>query len=492
MESKKKRRHQLRTLSFDPVEHRYFLTEDETGDVWEIPSVSRIVNAVLGKDLSKIPKKNLEAARDRGLMIHKDVETARYETPEGKWIGEKISGLDIRSEQMGWTVFDGIEFAGTCDILTDAEIKDIKSQAVKDIMGWTVQINLYGLIWPRNIFSVLHTPKSGDYNDVKIIPLSSPELTRIFEAYKTGEVLDTIFIEERKTEEKNISLDLVVTSHDKGGLVCNSKTLLANVREKMKQYSADNYSEDNIDEAVKDKAILNASAKTIDDVRIKYEREHMEAISAELSDLKQAVLEIKAGVACIDPMIKAVKTKAQERKKGLIREYFTGLEFTLVTFDRLFDEKWLNKGEKLEDCKNALLAKTVKIQSDLIVLDGLGEPDAKKSYLTTLNLEGVIAEAARLKENAKILEDAKETKNLFTDNPVIEKPLPVPVKPPVPSSGPSIGFGATKVPVESFTEAPELLERTMRVWASLDDLIWISSQMNERGIRFQKIEGGVL
>lgn len=146
-------------LTFEKEGHRYILNGQE------VPSVTQIVAAVTGDGNDDIPLSFIEAARERGEKIHKDVELEKYETEEGKWIKTHLPG-SVAHEVMGATSVDGTAFAGTADIIQTVEgaieILDIKSQAQEDRLRWTIQLNLYREIFGAERLFVLHVPKSGD------------------------------------------------------------------------------------------------------------------------------------------------------------------------------------------------------------------------------------------------------------------------------------------------------------------------------------------
>ena len=146
----------MRTLSFDQEKQIY------TVDGATVPRVTEIVSAVTGKDLSNIPPAALDAARERGKKIHEDIENEKYETPEGAWILAQFGGLSVAHEVKGSAIVNGILFAGTADIVySDPDsIDDIKTQSTKDILAWTIQLNLYRKICGGDTLRVLHCPKT--------------------------------------------------------------------------------------------------------------------------------------------------------------------------------------------------------------------------------------------------------------------------------------------------------------------------------------------
>jgi hypothetical protein len=161
-----------------------------------VPSVTQIVAAVTGKDLSRIPEDVLARARDRGIAIHDDIEHGTFETPEGRWVADRLSE-NLDQERVGYAEIGGVMYAGRIDIMDVIQktIFDIKSQATKDLLAWTIQLNLYRRMYPEyDTLRVLWVPKTGKYKAVDIDILDERKMVRIMDAYLSGEVLDKKFL----------------------------------------------------------------------------------------------------------------------------------------------------------------------------------------------------------------------------------------------------------------------------------------------------------
>lgn len=138
------------TLTFEPVEHRYFLGGRE------LPSVSRLI-AGLYPDFSYVNEEVRQAAADRGTRVHAlteecdagsldwfglDDEEAAYVQAWQSFKGH--TGLEIiASEQMVWSAKRG--YAGTLDRLVsmhgEIAVIDIKTGEPHDAHG--VQLAAY-------------------------------------------------------------------------------------------------------------------------------------------------------------------------------------------------------------------------------------------------------------------------------------------------------------------------------------------------------------
>lgn len=462
------------TLSFDSETHTYTLD----GEV--IPSVTQIIDAVTGKDFSKINPDVLRAAAGHGTLIHLDVSTKNYQTPEGKWIRDELADAKIKNEVVGYTIVDGFAFAGTADILnaTEKSIDDIKTQSAKDLLSWTIQLNLYSLIFPgANQLRVFHTPKTGNYTIVPIALLAPEKNKEIINAYREGRTLDNSFLSAIERPESS-SLDLVVSKYTVGELTTNAKEILATVKKNLANYKAENYSETNIADAKRDKAELNAAAKKLNDKRIELEREFNKPFEEFKATIAETCAAIKTASAQIDAVVREVDERERNEKRLLIEQFFAGLHCEYFALEQIFNAQWLNKGAKMKDIQAEILARMQKTKDDLVILDRINEPEAKAYYLQTLDLDSALRKADEIKASRERLAaiekaSAAEPKPTPTPEPEPEIPMDIPVE--------------LQEAVSQEPKKPELLERTMWVRGTYEQIVALSNWMNTNGIEFRKL-----
>lgn len=477
----------MRTLLFDQEKQTY------TVDGNVVPRVTQIVAAVTGKDMLKIPPKVLEAARARGDAIHKDVEEGTFQTVEGQWIKAQLRG-PAKHEVKGTGIVNGLLFAGTCDILYDGDlgIDDTKTQAERDILGWTIQLNLYRKIFKSSgALRVLHVPKSGDFHVVPIATLSDEKMEEVISAYNEGRVLDASFLSVIEKPQGE-SLELVVYKNTVGELTTNAKMILESVKRNLAGYNAENYSEANIADAKRDKAELNAAAKKLNDKRLELEREFMKPFNEFKDTVAETCTVIKTVSAQIDAVVKAVEEREKAEKEKLLTGSWDALGFTLVPLSKVWNPAWLNKTAKNKDTVAEMARIIDKIKQDLVVLDRIGEPDAKAHYLDTLNLDAALQEADRIKVNrdrlATIERERKEAEALVPQaEPEFEtgysEPEATEESRPVNPQDESTPFEQEPEP----TPEPEMLERTMWVRGTYEQIVALGDFMNDHGIEFRKL-----
>ena len=384
-------------FTFDERFHVYRLN----GEI--IPSVTKIIRTVAGRDLSHIPPDVLKKAAERGKAIHKEIETGVIESMEAKWIEQNIVRSSCRFEQQFYHTVDDFTYAGTADIVASDTLFDIKTQREIDILSWALQLNLYNLFFKKKYLKVLHTPNTGNFFIVDIPLLPMQQIKEVISAYLNSTRLRDDFMntQEDKKEvvevQPPLELNLEVVEQNIGTLNTNAAQLLERVKERLVWYAADRYTSENVAAAKKDKAELNNAAKLLNAERIRIEKEFMKPIEAFKATVSETVQLIEECSAKIDVIVKEVEQKEKETKKAIIIEYFESLHFSLVDFDMLFNPKWLNKSTKLKDIQDEIQGRIEKIQADLSVLDRIGEAEAKQYYLSTLNLDAALAKADEIK-----------------------------------------------------------------------------------------------
>ena len=387
---------------FDEQFHVYRLN----GEI--IPSVTKIIHTIAGKDLSHIPPEILKNAAERGTVIHKEIETGAIQSVEAKWIEQNIVRASCKFEQQFYHTIDDFTYAGTADIVASDTLFDIKTQKEADVLSWALQLNLYNLFFKKKCLKVLHTPNTGNFSVVDIPFLSMEQIQEVVSTYLQGAQLREDFMNSKEgkkelVEVPPLELTLKVVEQNIGTLNTNAEQLLELVKKRLAYYSIDRYSVDNIAAAKKDKAELNNAAKLLNAERIRIEKEFMEPIETFKTTVSETVDLINECSAKIDGIVKEVEQKEKDNKKAIIIEYFESLHFSLVDFDMLFNPKWLNKTTKLKDIQDEIRGRIEKIKADLTVLDHIGEIEAKQYYLSTLNLDAALSKADEIKANRERL-----------------------------------------------------------------------------------------
>ena len=206
--------------------------------------------------------------------------------------------------------------------------------------------------------------------------------------------------------------DLVLTVERQvpGELVTNALAIKAFVEERLKDFEPGKYLD--IDQAKKDRAVLNAASKELNNKRLELERQFM----APFEEFKKVIREttglIDEASRKIDAIVKAAEDEEREIKRKEIEKMYNEIGLDVVPLAKIFDQRWLNRTKKLSEVAEEIADRKIKIQNDLKVINSLPDKDEVLAYyLDTLDISGAMSLAQRLKENlerAKALEQERQ------------------------------------------------------------------------------------
>lgn len=178
--------------------------------------------------------------------------------------------------------------------------------------------------------------------------------------------------------------------------------LVASITE---QYEGLTYTEDQMKSAKADRAKLNAMKKAISDRRIQVKKAVMEPYTKFEAEVSEITALIDKPIAMIDGQIKEYEDRTKEEKKAALKKHFEEIAADLegiLTFDRVFDQRYLNVSVSLNKAKADIQEKVDRVHTDLRSLEGFCEEKyltiAKDAYIRTLNVSDALAEARRLQE----------------------------------------------------------------------------------------------
>ena len=213
-------------------------------------------------------------------------------------------------------------------------------------------------------------------------------------------------------------LQLIIKKKELGSLTTNAKAIKEKVKEILPNYSSEFYDENNIDKAKSDKAMLNKTSKLLNEERIRIEKEFMKPFEEFKSEVSETCNLIKQASSEIDIIVKEVENKAKEQRKNKITQIFNENVNELkevLTLEKIFDEKWLNKGSFKEDgsfkLEEELINKINTIRNDLITIGELNskyEIELKNDYLNHFQLGEVIRKNNELIQREEILKKQQE------------------------------------------------------------------------------------
>lgn len=250
----------------------------------------------------------------------------------------------------------------------------------------------------------------------------------------TTETVKPVTQELAKPEVKasDFELDIVV-----GKLTSNAKEFSESLENELKNYTIERYI-DNPDAAKADKAYLNKLKEDVAEKR----KLAMSTWNKPLDEFVSIMKELEKKIDFASSELKTITDKAAQKEKDEKKEKILGfwntLDFTIVSFDRIFNPKWLNKTVKMPEIVEEINAIVEKISGEMATLRSMQDEDSEvlqSFYLETLDLNATLKKGNQLKENrARIkaeqekqaAESAKKSEEIHesvkTPEPEIKKP----------------------------------------------------------------------
>jgi len=290
-----------------------------------------------------------------------------------------------------------------------------------------------------------------------------------------------------KAEIKETNLELVVQDKTLGCLTTNAMQIKSFVESILPNYDVANYNESNIDQAKKDKATLNKASKALNSKRLELEKEFMNPFNAFKEIVSDTIKLINECSSKIDSVVQESEQTYKDNKKKAIQKLFDNKEFTLVSFERLFNDKWLNKTVKEKDINSELDEMIAKINDDMVTLEAIGEDVEllKSLYLDTLNINSTIQYANTLKQNRERVASEAEKVRTEVKEQQIQTETPPVVRPELDKS---LQDPVVSMQSSAITSSCKIYVRAFKVTGTRDDIVALGDFMNGRGIKFEKIE----
>ena len=186
-------------------------------------------------------------------------------------------------------------------------------------------------------------------------------------------------------------------------------------------YSTLVFNNEQISEAREERASINKIVKKIADYRKDIVAEFKKPIETFETTAKETEKILKETADFVDVQVKNFEYKEKEiRKANAKKIYDINIEELkeLVSFEKLFNDKWLNKGSWKEDntspiIENEIIEIREKVRNGLKAIEELHsefELELKNTFLQDFDLTKAIFKNNQLQEQKKVLEKVSEVK----------------------------------------------------------------------------------
>lgn len=222
----------------------------------------------------------------------------------------------------------------------------------------------------------------------------------------------------------------------------NYEELKQELSEAVETYMTLAYTAENIKTAKADRAKLNALKKSLNDERIRMEREYMEPFS----DFKTKVNEL---IGIVDQAVKAVDSQVQEFESLKKQEKYEQImalwqeilhdKYDWLNPQQVWNDKWLNASYSFKQIQKDLEEWDQRITADLGILGRMPEYsfEAQETYKRTLKLDDAMWTADNLKQMAEAKqthEDGQRQAETYPAEEFMPRPIePAPVEPDEPT-----------------------------------------------------------
>ena len=181
-----------------------------------------------------------------------------------------------------------------------------------------------------------------------------------------------------------------------------------------KEYEGLAYTEDQMKSAKEDRAKLNAIRKAISDRRIEVKKMINAPYELFEAEVKEVVALIDGPIAMIDSQLAEYEKRIKDEKLEELVKHFEEVAADLgdiITFEQIFDSKWLNASVSLKKAKEAISDAVRQIDTDLRSIDVFCEEKyrtpVKSYYLKTLDIRKSLEEASRLRQLDQRMEEER-------------------------------------------------------------------------------------
>lgn len=238
-------------------------------------------------------------------------------------------------------------------------------------------------------------------------------------------------------------MDIIVENEGLNG-VANYEPLKAWALETAEKYKSVVVTDESIRSAKQDIADLRNLAKKISDYRIALKKEHEKKIEKTINQCIELTQILTDAASSMDVQVKELEDGVKRQKKQEIEDYFSSIAgdtAIVLPFEKVFDQKWLNKTAKMDDIKSSIDMTLNAVKKNLDILHGMQsqyETEMIEAYLDSLDMGVALETKNRLEEKAAQIAQMKAeqeqkkqevvTSTVVTPTPVAPAPKQEPVK----------------------------------------------------------------
>ena len=263
--------------------------------------------------------------------------------------------------------------------------------------------------------------------------------------------------------------------------------LKAKVLEDVSVFKGIIISEDNLDEAPKWRAELNKKAKRISDFRIAFEKDFKKRIEKSTSQLKELASFYADASSNIDVQVKEFDEKRKQEKNEAIGKIYSDTIGDMEQFlplQKLYNDKWTNKGYTLDAIRKEIKAQVDSVQDGINTIQLLGtkyESQMISAFLEAYNMNDALKKKAELEQ----IDAEMERRRKAAEEEAIRKQAEADAQAAVEN--------ATVVPIEEKEEPKEPIAQeqeyrlAFEVFGNKEQLTALCNFIRENGYRYNRL-----
>lgn len=272
----------------------------------------------------------------------------------------------------------------------------------------------------------------------------------------------------------------------------NFDELRQEIVNRVAMYSNLVYTEEQVKQAKADRANLNKFVKALSDERIKVKKQCLQPYEAFEAKVNELVRIVQEPIALIDEQVKGYEEKQKQEKLEKIKGYWLEVLQAdkvpeAITFNQIFNEKWLNASVSMKSIQEEIDAQLDQIAKDLSTLSNLPEFgfEATEVYKSTLDLNRALNEGKRLSEMQKRKAEHEAEQARLAAEAEAKKQAECPV---VEVETHVVECGVTgSIKAEVVKEAPAKQWVSFRVQLTVDEARELKKFFDDRAILFEAI-----
>lgn len=236
-------------------------------------------------------------------------------------------------------------------------------------------------------------------------------------------------------------------------------------------YSKLVFSDEQVGEATKERASVNKIVKKIADYRKNIVTEFNKPLDEFIISAKETENMLKEASNCIDVQVKKYENEEKEKKKKSCIKVFDekiGDLKDLISFENVFDVKWLNKTTKLTQVEEDIERIINKVNDGIGAIKELNseyETELINTFLNGYDLSKAIMKNTQLKEQKEAIEKSKVAKE-ETKKEIVKEMI--------------------SKPIETTTN-DNIKTYTLKITAGFEQLTQLRKFMEINKIKFEKV-----